>query len=85
TINALRGGTQTMTIFRNPETLSGILTEAADRILHGQEPEINDTETYQNGSMIVPAYRMKPTALTKENLEKEYVEPGFALTAEIID
>jgi putative multiple sugar transport system substrate-binding protein len=53
--------------------------------LHGQEPEINDTETYQNGSMIVPAYRMKPTALTKENLEKEYVEPGFALTAEIID
>lgn len=85
TINAIRGGTQTMTVFRNPETLSGILTEAADRILHGQEPEINDTETYQNGSMIVPAYRMKPTALTKENLEKEYVEPGFALTAEIID
>ena len=33
-----------------------------DAVLEGGEPEINDTETYDNGVKVVPSYLLEPGA-----------------------
>ena len=40
------------------------------RVLDGKKPEVNDTETYNNGVKVVPSYLLKPVLVTKDNWEK---------------
>ena len=38
-------------------------------ILNGEEPEVNDTETYDNGVKVVPSYLLAPVTVIKDNIE----------------
>ena len=38
----------------------------------GEEPEINDTESYDNGVKVVPAFLLEPIIVTQENAAEVY-------------
>jgi putative multiple sugar transport system substrate-binding protein len=38
----------------------------------GEEPEINDPDSYDNGVKTVPAYLLEPQIVTKENAAEAY-------------
>jgi putative multiple sugar transport system substrate-binding protein len=40
----------------------------------GEELEVNDTETYDNGVKVVPAYLLEPQIVTKENAADAYAD-----------
>jgi putative multiple sugar transport system substrate-binding protein len=48
-----------------------------DSILAGGEPEINDTETYDNGVKVVPSYLLVPVPVDKSNYEETLVGSGY--------
>ena len=48
-----------------------------DALLTGSEPEINDTETYDNGVKVVPSYLLEPLPVTAANWEELLVGSGY--------
>jgi putative multiple sugar transport system substrate-binding protein len=38
----------------------------------GEDPEINDTESYDNGVKVVPSFLLTPVIVTKENAADVY-------------
>jgi putative multiple sugar transport system substrate-binding protein len=38
----------------------------------GKTPEVNDTESYNNGVKVVPAYLLAPVIVTKANAAEVY-------------
>lgn len=48
-----------------------------DAIVKGTEPEINDTETYDNGTGIIPSYLCDPVVVTKDNYEEILIDSGY--------
>jgi putative multiple sugar transport system substrate-binding protein len=46
-------------------------------VLNGQEPEVNDTKTYDNGVKVVPSYLLKPVPVDAGNWEKILIGSGY--------
>ena len=45
--------------------------------MQGGEPEINDTETYDNGVKVVPSYLLEPLKVTEENWQERLIDTGY--------
>jgi putative multiple sugar transport system substrate-binding protein len=43
----------------------------------GEEPEVNDTETYDNGVKVVPSYLLKPVSVGRDNWKEILVGSGY--------
>jgi putative multiple sugar transport system substrate-binding protein len=76
-------GTQYSTIFKDTRLLGGTAAKMVDALMNGQQPEVNDTETYNNTVKVVPAYLHESVIITKENLIKEVVDSGYYTKAEV--
>ena len=51
--------------------------------MHGEEPEVNDTETYDNGDHIVPSYLLESTIVTVDNYEEVLIDSGYYEESEL--
>ena len=77
-------GTQTFSVYKDTRILAQKCVSMAEAILDGTEPEINDTENYDNHVLIVPAYVCTPMIVDADNLEETLIEGGY-YTREQID
>jgi putative multiple sugar transport system substrate-binding protein len=68
---------QYSTVFKDTRELARVTVGMVDAMLKGGEPEINDTETYNNGVKVVPSYLLEPVGVDKSNWEKVLVESGY--------
>ena len=73
----LINGKQAVSIFKDTRTLAGKTVEMVDALLKGQEPPINDTETYDNGTGVIPSYLCEPVACTADNYKELLVDSGY--------
>ncbi len=48
-----------------------------DAVLGGDEPEINDDKTYDNGEKVVPAHLLEPVSVDKSNYQEILVDSGY--------
>ena len=60
-------GTQTMSIYKDTRLLAEKCVTMVQAVLEGADPEINDTTTYDNGSIVVPSYLCTPVAVDQSN------------------
>ena len=70
-------GKQSMSIFKDTRTLATKVVEMVDALMKGSEPPINDTETYDNGTGIIPSFLCEPVACTSENVQELLVDSGY--------
>jgi putative multiple sugar transport system substrate-binding protein len=82
-VKAILRGDQYSTIFKDTRELAGVTVGMVDALLSGSEPEINDTETYDNGVKVVPSYLLEPVKVTKENWKQVLVDSGYYKAEEI--
>jgi putative multiple sugar transport system substrate-binding protein len=75
---------QFATIFKDTRKLAEQSIIAAQAYLAGEEPEANDTETYENGVKIVPSYLLESDIVYVGNIEELLVDSGY-FTQEQID
>ncbi|MCX8998265.1 sugar ABC transporter substrate-binding protein [Rhizobiaceae bacterium BDR2-2] len=68
---------QYSTIFKDTRALAAVTVKMVDAVLQGSEPEINDTETYDNGVKVVPSYLLEPVSVDKSNYEEILVGSGY--------
>lgn len=70
-------GHQTMTICKDTKVLAQKCVSMIQAVLEGTEPEINDTEQYNNNVMTVPSYLCVPVAVDKDNIKEVIVDGGI--------
>ena len=82
-IKSIQAGEQYSTIFKDTRQLAGVTVEMVDSLLQGGEPPINDTETYDNGVIVVPSYLLEPVPVDASNIEETLVDSGYYTADEI--
>jgi len=51
--------------------------EMVDALLNGEEPEVNDTEPYDNGTKVVPSFLLESQVVTIDNYEEVLIDGGY--------
>jgi putative multiple sugar transport system substrate-binding protein len=82
-VKAILSGEQYATIFKDTRELAKVAAAMAVAVLGGDEPEINDTETYDNGVKVVPSYLLGPVPVVKDNVESALVDTGYWTAEEL--
>lgn len=70
-------GKQTMSIYKDTRLLAEKCVTMVNAVVNGTEPEINDTETYDNNVLVVPSYLCTPVAVDVNNYEEVIVDGGY--------
>ena len=70
-------GKQTMSIAKDTRILASKCVTMVQAVLEGAEPEINDTEQYDNGKIVVPSYLCTPVAVDQDNYKEIIVDGGY--------
>ena len=70
-------GKQAMSVFKDTRTLASKVVEMVDAIMQGGEAPVNDTETYDNGTGIIPSYLCEPVVATADNYKELLVDSGY--------
>ncbi|MBO5293173.1 MAG: sugar-binding protein [Lachnospiraceae bacterium] len=70
-------GYQTMSIYKDTRLLADKCVTMVQAVLEGAEPEINDTEQYNNNKIVVPSYLCTPVAVDQSNYKEIIVDGGY--------
>ncbi len=76
-VKAILSGEQSMSVFKDTRALADEVVKMVDAILNGQEPEVNDTKSYNNGAKVVPSYLLQPQFVDKSNYKKLLIDSGY--------
>ncbi|WP_418001296.1 multiple monosaccharide ABC transporter substrate-binding protein [Microbacterium psychrotolerans] len=76
-VKAILSGEQYATIFKDTRELAKVAAGMAVALLNGDEPEVNDTDTYDNDVKVVPSYLLAPVPVVKDNVESTLVDSGY--------
>ena len=74
---------QSMSVFKDTRDLAAKTVEMGDALMKGTEPPINDTETYDNGTGIIPSYLCEPVVGTKDNVQELLIDSGYYTEADL--
>ncbi|MER2136117.1 MAG: sugar-binding protein [Arthrobacter sp.] len=78
-VKSIMDGVQYSTINKDTRALVNHTIEMVKGLGAGEELEINDDESYDNGVKVVPAYLLEPQIVTKDNAAEAYAnDPTLA-------
>jgi len=72
----MRRGFQSMSVFRDTRILADTAATMANEILTGKPVTVNDTTTYNNGTVVIPTYICDPVVYTIKDIGK-LVDTGY--------
>ncbi len=70
-------GKQSMSIFKDTRTLATKTVEMVNALMSGTEAEVNDTETYDNGTGVIPSYLCEPVFADASNYKELLIDSGY--------
>lgn len=70
-------GKQSMSIFKDTRTLAGQVVKMVTSIMKGEDPEVNDTKTYDNGTGIIPSFLCEPVFANIDNYKALLIDSGY--------
>lgn len=82
-IKSIVSGQQTQTVFKDTRKLAQQTVSMTESVLKGEKAEVNDTESYDNGVMVVPAYLLDPVSVDINNVQEEIVDQDYYTKEEI--
>ena len=78
-------GYQAMSIFKDTRTLAAQVVGMVSAILAGEEVEVNDTETYDNGVAVVPSFLCEPVFADINNYVELLIDSGYYTADQLED
>lgn len=82
-VSSLIEGRQSMTVWKDTRILGERVHTMIQQILAGDEVEVNDTETYDNGVKVVPSYLITPEVVTPDQVQEKLIDSGFVDAADV--
>jgi putative multiple sugar transport system substrate-binding protein len=83
-VKGMIAGEQYSTVFKDTRELAKVTASMVDAVMAGNEPEINDTSTYNNEVKVVPSYLLTPYSVGVADIPAMLVDSGY-YTQEQID
>ncbi|RBY90599.1 multiple monosaccharide ABC transporter substrate-binding protein [Blastococcus sp. TF02A-26] len=82
-VKLIQDGVQSSTIFKDTRLLAEQAVIAASAFAEGDEPEANDTETYDNGVKVVPSYLLPVVTVFADDIQAELIDTGYWTAEEV--
>lgn len=82
-VKMINDGVQYATIFKDTRKLAAQAVEAATAYAEGEEPEANDTETYDNGEKVVPSFLLESDIVVADNISSLLIDSGYWTEQEV--
>lgn len=76
-------GKQSMSVFKDTRTLASQVVKMVDAIMKGGEAPVNDTESYDNGTGIIPSYLCEPVFADVNNYKELLIDSGYYTEADL--
>jgi putative multiple sugar transport system substrate-binding protein len=76
-VKLINDGVQFSTIFKDTRKLAEQAVVSAQAFLAREEPEANDTETYENGVQVVPSYHLEADIVYANNIQSLLIDSGY--------
>ncbi|NYE36693.1 putative multiple sugar transport system substrate-binding protein [Nocardioides cavernae] len=76
-VKSILADEQYSTIFKDTRELAEVTVDMIVALGNGDEPEVNDTETYDNGVKVVPSYLLDPVVVYKDDVQSVLVDSGY--------
>lgn len=76
-VKLIADGVQSSTIFKDTRKLAEQSIKVAEAFIDGEEPEANDTETYDNGVKVVPSYLLTVDPVFADDITPLLVDSGY--------
>ena len=77
TMRKMIDGKQSMSVFKDTRTLAAQVVKMVGQILAGEEVDVNDTETYDNGKKVVPSFLCEPVFANLDNWQELLIDSGY--------
>ncbi|QTX04947.1 multiple monosaccharide ABC transporter substrate-binding protein [Agromyces archimandritae] len=82
-VKAILDGLQAMTVWKDTRALGERVFEMIQSITAGEEVEVNDTESYDNGKKVVPSYLLTPEVVTADTVQEKLIDSGFLKASDV--
>ena len=82
-VKNLIAGKQSMSVFKDTRTLASKVVEMVDAIMKGGEAPVNDTESYDNGTGIIPSFLCDPVFADVNNYKELLIDSGYYTEADL--
>ncbi|MFC4224166.1 multiple monosaccharide ABC transporter substrate-binding protein [Lysinibacter cavernae] len=82
-VKAILDGEQSMTVWKDTRALGDRVFTMIQEIVNGDEVEVNDTETYNNGKKTVPSYLLDPEVVVKDDVQSKLIDSGFLKASDV--
>ncbi|WP_165067789.1 multiple monosaccharide ABC transporter substrate-binding protein [Marisediminicola senii] len=82
-VQAILNDEQSMTVWKDTRALGDRVFQMIQSIVAGDEVEVNDTETYDNGEKVVPSYLLDPEVVVKDDVQTKLVDSGFLSASDV--
>ncbi len=82
-VKLIADGVQSSTIFKDTRLLAEQAVIAASAFAEGNEPEANDTETYDNGVKVVPSYLLPVETVFAEDIQTKLIDTEYWTEEEV--
>ena len=82
-VKAILDGEQSMTVWKDTRALGDRVFQMIKSIAAGEEVEVNDTETYDNGNKVVPSYLLDPEVVVKDDVQTKLIDSGFLKASDV--
>ena len=76
-------GKQSMSVFKDTRTLASQVVKMVGQILSGEEVEVNDTTTYDNGTGVIPSFLCDPVFADANNYKELLIDSGYYTDADL--
>ena len=74
---------QSMTVWKDTRKLGEQVFAMIESLKAGDEPEVNDTETYDNGEKVVPSFLLQPEVVVKDDVQTKLIDSGFLTAGDV--
>ncbi len=82
-VKNMLAGKQSMSIFKDTRTLASQVVKMVGQILQGETVDVNDTESYDNGTGIIPSFLCEPVYADKDNYKELLIDSGYYTEADL--
>lgn len=76
-VKNILNGTQSMSVFKDTRDLASKVVEMVQAIINEEEVPVNDTESYDNGTGVIPSYLCEPVYADEENYKEILMDSGY--------
>lgn len=71
-VKSIMAGEQYSTIYKDTRALVAQAIKMTQQLQKGEDVDVNDTESYDNGVKVVPSFLLPPVIVTKDNAAEAY-------------